>query len=99
MMGAENITPIGGLPTSDHSGAPSPTDIDADYWYALVDERVAADFYGVTPRKLQKDRQTGLGPKFIRISSRCIRYRRVDLREDAEARMCSSTSDMGQAAA
>ena len=77
---------------------PLPPDA-SDYWYGLVNEKVAADFRGVSERKMQKDRQTGHGPKFIRLSSRCIRYRRIDLREDAEARMCSSTSDMGQAAA
>ena len=80
---------------ADHS---APPDAD-DYWYGLIPEEAAATFRGVSTRKMQKDRQTGRGPKFIRLSSRCIRYRRIDLREDAEARMCSSTSDMGQAAA
>ena len=78
---------------------PSPTDADADYWYGLIPEKVAAVFDGVTERKMQKDRQTGNGPKFIRLSSRCIRYRRIDLKEHAEALMCSSTNDLGQAAA
>ena len=83
--------------STDSSG--SPANPDADYWYGLIDEEAAAAFRGVTKRKMQRDRQTGHGAKFIRISSRCIRYRRIDLREDAEARMRSSTSDTGQAAA
>ena len=77
---------------------PLPPDTDPDYWYGLIPESAAADFRGVTERKMQKDRQTGDGPKFIRLSSRCIRYRRIDLKADAEARMRSSTADQGEAA-
>ena len=76
-----------------------PTGADADFWYALIDEKVAAAFNDVTPRKMQKDRQTGRGCKFIRLSSRCIKYRRIDLKEDAEARMRSSTSCPDEGAA
>ena len=80
---------------ADSEDVPTSPDADADYWHRLIDEDDAAAFRGVTPRKMQKDRQTGDGPKFIRLSSRCIRYRRIDLRADAEARMRSSTSDPG----
>ena len=68
---------------------------DRDYWYALIDEKAAATFVDVEPRTMQGFRQRGGGPKFIRISSRCIRYRRIDLRDWAEARMRPSTSDVG----
>ena len=72
--------------------------VDCDFWYALVDEKVAAQFLGVTDRTVQKWRQTGGGPRHIVLSSRCIRYRRIDLREWAEARLRLSTSDPGKAA-
>ena len=77
-------------------GPPSSETIDdRDYWYALIDEKVAASHINVDPRTMQGLRQRGGGPTFIRISSRCIRYRRIDLRDWAEARMRSSTSDVG----
>ena len=93
----QNSLPTQLVDRGDHS-AQIDSD-DCDYWYSLIPEKLAAAFRGVTERKMQKDRQTGNGPKFIRISSRCIRYRRIDLREDAEARMRSSTADTGEAIA
>lgn len=72
---------------------------DADYWYALIDEHAAAEFQNVTARKMQADRQKGGGPHFVRLSVRCIKYRRIDLRAYAEARLRASTSDPGAAAA
>ncbi len=65
----------------------------SDYWYGLIDENEAAAFRKVTRRKMQLDRQTGEGPKFIRISARCIRYRRIDLHQHNEARLRSSTAE------
>ena len=70
---------------------------DGDFWYALVDEKVAAKFLGVTDRTVQKWRQTGGGPRYIVLSSRCLRYRRIDLCKWAEARLRKSTSDPGKA--
>ncbi len=75
--------PVGGAVTAS----------DQEFWYELITEMPAAEFLNLTPRKMQKDRQVGGGPKFIRISARCIRYRRIDLREYAEARMISNTSE------
>ena len=72
---------------------------DADYWYSLITEKPAGKFCDLTDRAMQKYRQTGDGPRFVRISSRCIRYRRIDLRAWVEARLRNSTSDDGQAAA
>ena len=60
---------------------------------ALATERQAADFLGVTTRALQKWRATGTGPRFVRISSRCVRYRRRDLTTWAEDRLKSSTAE------
>ena len=79
------------------SGADPPD--GPDYWNALVNEKVAAAFLGLTVRAVQGMRQRGDGARFIRISSRCIRYRRIDLKAWADARLRSSTSDPGQAAA
>ena len=79
--------------------AAPPSDPGPDYWNALVDEKVAASFLKMTPRSMQAMRQRGGGSRFIRISARCIRYRRIDLRTWAEARLRSSTSDPDQAAA
>lgn len=44
----------------------------------LSPKRVAA-LLGVSPRALEAWRLRGEGPSFIRISSRCIRYRRSDV--------------------
>jgi len=76
-----------------------PSDPGHDYWNALVDEKVAAEFLKVTPRHMQAMRQRGDGPRFIRMSARCIRYTRALLKSYTNARMRSSTSDPGQAAA
>src|SRR5262245_48815390 len=62
---------------------------------ALLPEVQSAELLGVTPRALQSWRQRGGGPEFVRISSRCIRYRRRDLISWTEARLRSSTSDLG----
>ena len=81
----------------DTSGASPPS--DPDYWNALINEKEAGDFLGLSDRAMQKMRQTGGGPRYVHISSRCLRYRRIDLRTWAESRIRTSTSDPGQAAA
>lgn len=69
------------------------TQADPDYWYGLIGERKAGAFCGLTDRTMQAYRQKGGGPKFCRLSSRSIKYRRIDLREWTEKRLRSSTSD------
>ena len=81
----------------DAPGAVGPSNAP-DYWHALINEREAGDFLGLSDRAMQKMRQTGGGAPYIRISSRCLRYRRVDLRTWADARLRKSTSDPGQGA-
>ena len=83
------------LPPVNYGDHPLPPNAD-DYWHGLIDEKAAANFRGVTRRKMQKDRQTGNGPRYFRLSSRCVRYTRYHLREDAESRMRTSTSDPGR---
>ena len=71
---------------------------DHDYWSRLIDERLAAEFAGLSVRTMQSLRQSGEGPKFIRLSPRCVRYRRSDIGSWAEAKLVSSTSDPGSSA-
>ncbi len=59
----------------------------------LLDEHAASKSLGLTPRTLQGWRRLGGGPPFVKISSRCIRYRPQDLEKWAEDRLRSSTSD------
>jgi len=70
----------------------------AAYWQTLIPEEPAADFLSLKKGTLQNYRQFGDGPKYIRLSARCIRYTRADLREWAESRKRTSTSDLGEAA-
>ena len=60
---------------------------------ALLTEQQAALLLGVTTRALQKWRVRGTGPQFVRISSRCVRYRRRDLVDWAAERIKQSTSE------
>ena len=71
-----------------HNGGPA---LDTEFWYSLIDEKAAAAFLGLTDRTMQKMRQRGGGPRYSVISSRCLRYRRIDLRQWSEGRMRSST--------
>lgn len=59
----------------------------------LINETRAAEFLSVNPRTLQQWRLRGTGPKFVRISSRCVRYRYRDLIAWADGLLRSSTSD------
>ena len=58
----------------------------------LPDERASAEALDVTPRAMQEWRRRGTGPRYVRISSRCIRYRPDDLREWVADRMLESTA-------
>ena len=93
--------PLDPQPLHEAPGVPNAADLanDADYWHALINEKEAGAFLGLTVRALQAMRQRGDGSRFIRLSSRCIRYRRADLKAWAEARLRTSTADDGLAAA
>ncbi len=67
---------------------------EPDSCFALIREKDAAKYLDVSVYTLRALRCRGGGPKYIRISSRCIRYRRVDLNEWVVARLCNSTSDL-----
>jgi len=80
-------------------GAPDFPEADLAYWNALIDEKAAGDFLGLTARTMQAMRQRGGGPPFIALSARCIRYTRRRLKTYADERLKASTSDPGQEAA
>lgn len=61
----------------------------------LMNEKAAARLLGFKVRTLQTWRHRGGGPPFIRVSPRCIRYRKEDLLAWIEERRRLSTSDAG----
>ncbi len=85
-------------PASLDGSPPTQVEGDASFWHGLIDEKAAADFLGMTDRFMQHRRQQGGGCRYIVISSRCIRYRRIDLRAWSEARLRTSTADPGPSA-
>lgn len=64
----------------------------------LLNTKSAAEFLGLSPRTLDGKRITGNGPKFVRLSARCIRYRLADLNKWCADNTRISTSDNGHAA-
>ncbi len=91
MQDSVRAAAISGPPPAPQTEAPS-------FWYELIGEESAAKFVDLSVRSIQGYRYKGGGPKFIRLSARCVKYRRCDLREWVEARIRISTSDTGQAA-
>ena len=89
------MTDIPGVGTESNVEAIPAGDDDLHYWYSLIGERVAAAEIDVVPRTLQGWRQKGGGPRFVRLSKRCVKYRRIDLKIWADERLRSSTSDPG----
>ena len=63
----------------------------------LLNEVDAAKLLGLTQRTLQAWRFYGKGPLFVRISKRCVRYRRSDLVAWIEKRIARSTSEITEA--
>ena len=61
----------------------------------LLTSQEAADFLRLTPRFLEMRRFKGGGPPFIRVSGRCVRYLKSDLRDWVEGLRRTSTSDSG----
>jgi predicted DNA-binding transcriptional regulator AlpA len=62
---------------------------------ALVEEDQAADFLALSHRTLRNWRSRGGGPKYIKVSAGCIRYRVQDLHDWIERKTRRSTSDLG----
>jgi hypothetical protein len=65
---------------------------DPDHLDRLIDEQTAAAFIHYSVRALQNWRLRGGGPRYVRVSSRSIRYRRRDLTDWAEHLLQSNSS-------
>jgi predicted DNA-binding transcriptional regulator AlpA len=57
-----------------------------------------AEYIRLTERALEDWRYRGVGPRFIRLSGRAIRYRLSDIEDWLADRERTSTSDRGKAA-
>jgi predicted DNA-binding transcriptional regulator AlpA len=57
----------------------------------LLRPRQAATLLGVTTRALDAWRYQGRGPQFVRVSQRCVRYRRRDLLDWMRSRLDGPT--------
>ena len=75
------------------AGHDSKSNGDLDYWHGLIDTSTAATFLDLTNETMRRLRTRGTGPYFIRLTSQLARYRRIDLKEFADARRCRSTAD------
>lgn len=67
------------------SGPSSPT--------MLLTEQAASKRLAVEARTLQQWRVRGVGPPFVRVSRRCVRYREADLNSWVAERIKRSTSE------
>ncbi len=92
----ETPVPAAGWPNQPTS---SPRLESGENLDSLVRQEKAAIILEVTPRCLENWRHRGGGPSYVRISARCIRYRRSDLNKWIEERVRTSTSDRGEDAA
>lgn len=61
----------------------------------LLTTKEAADYLGLSKAFLERDRWAGARIPFIRVGSRAVRYRLQDLDDYIEARVRTSTSDVG----
>ena len=86
----QNIAPTNGGPFDPGAPSTGPPLDQRDYWYELVDQRVAAAFLGVKPRTIADWRHRGVGPNWVSISLICKRYRRIDLAAFVEQKMRSA---------
>jgi phage terminase Nu1 subunit (DNA packaging protein) len=60
---------------------------DSGVEHEVIDQRGAATFLDVEPRTLESWRSRGVGPRFVRYSRRCVRYRLSDLKQWLEERV------------
>lgn len=61
----------------------------------LLDTGEAAELLGLSARTLQDWRLRGVGPRYIRLSSKAVRYRPRELARWIIAKEVQSTSDRG----
>ena len=58
----------------------------------MLDQEEAARFLHVQPRTLESWRQRRIGPRFVRYSMRCVRYRQQDLQVWLDSQAIESES-------
>ena len=58
----------------------------------LLTEKQAAEYLEVSPRYLQYKRAVGGGPKFVKLSHRCVRYTQASLDDHVALKIVGSTS-------
>jgi predicted DNA-binding transcriptional regulator AlpA len=58
----------------------------------LLNPAVVAEWLGVTEQWLQQIRAKNLGPKFIKLGQKSVRYRRDDVREWIDAKFKAAHS-------
>ena len=59
----------------------------------LLSTVAVASWLGISPPRLESWRSMGLGPIFIKVSHRCIRYSRRDVLSWLQERSCSNSID------
>jgi excisionase family DNA binding protein len=64
----------------------------------LLTTAEAADYLGVSPAFLERDRWAGARIPFIKVGTKAVRYRFSDLEAFLEQQVRRSTSDPGSAA-
>lgn len=64
-----------------------------DYLHQLINEHEAAAYVGHSVRALRNWRIRGGGPRFVKISGRSVRYRRIDLDAWVESKLVRSTTE------
>ena len=80
----------GGTAKTGTAASAGPYDFDPE---TLLTPRQAAALLGISVRCLENWRHRGGGPQFVRISSRCTRYRRGTIRDFIAARTFASTAE------
>jgi predicted DNA-binding transcriptional regulator AlpA len=63
----------------------------------MLKEPEGAGLAGLAANTFRKYRQLGLGPAYIRISARCIRYRRSDILSWIESRRVKPAHEVSDA--
>jgi hypothetical protein len=59
----------------------------------LLTQREAASVLRLSPRTLERMRVQGIGPRFVPVANRSIRYRQQDLDAYIASRVVASTSE------
>jgi hypothetical protein len=69
------------------------TDSDSKDPDDLLTTEQLADWLGTSTQFVENGRAQSYGPPYVRLSPRCIRYRRADVVAWLRSRMCQSTAE------